>query len=90
MSILGLESYYGRNQGSINTIQAVSTLAFDRRRSEFYKKQLIARQDQVKQAILQGVKDWEEYRHLTGKLHALEQEVQELTDLLKKTELEDE
>ena len=56
----------------------------------YYKKQLIARQDQVKQAILQGVKDWEEYRYLTGKLHASEQEVQELTDLLKKTELEDE
>ena len=55
----------------------------------YYKKQLISRQDQVKQAILQGVKDWEEYRYLTGKLHALEQEVQELTDLLKKTELED-
>ena len=56
----------------------------------YYKKQLIARQDQVKQAILQGVKDWEEYRYLTGKLHALEQEVQELSDLLRKTELEDE
>ena len=56
----------------------------------YYKKQLISRQDQVKEAILQGVKDWEEYRYLTGKLHALEQEVQELTDLLKKTELEDE
>ena len=56
----------------------------------YYKKQLITRQDQAKEAILQGVKDWEEYRYLTGKLHALEQEVQELTDLLKKTELEDE
>jgi len=56
----------------------------------YYKKQLISRQDQVKEAILQGVKDWEEYRYLTGKLHALQQEVQELTDLLKKTELEDE
>ncbi len=56
----------------------------------YYKKQLISRQDQVKEAILRGVKDWEEYRYLTGKLHALEQEVQELTDLLKKTELEDE
>ena len=42
VSILGLESYYGRNQGNINTIQAVTTLAFDRRRSEFYKKQLMA------------------------------------------------
>jgi hypothetical protein len=56
----------------------------------YYKKQLIARQDQVKQAILQGVKDWEEYRYLTGKLDALKQEEQELTDLLRKTELEDE
>ena len=55
----------------------------------YYKKQLITRQDQVKEAILRGAKDWEEYRYLTGKLHALEQEVQELTDLLKKTELED-
>ena len=42
VSILGLESYYGKNQGSISTIEAVTTLAFDRRRSEFYKKQLIA------------------------------------------------
>jgi len=56
----------------------------------YYKKELISRQEQVKQAILQGVKDWDEYRYLTGKLHALEQEGQELTDLLKKTELEDE
>ena len=56
----------------------------------YYKKQLTTRQDQVKEAILQGVKDWEEYRYLTGKLHALEQEKQELTDLLNKTELEDE
>jgi hypothetical protein len=55
----------------------------------YYKKQLIGRQEQVKQAILSGVKNWDEYRYLTGKLHALEQEQQELTDLLNKTELED-
>ena len=55
----------------------------------YYKKQLIARQDQVKQAILVGVTNWDEYRYLTGKLHALEQEEQELTDLLNKTELND-
>ena len=40
VSILGMESYYGRNQGKIDTITAVATLAFDRRRSDFYKKQL--------------------------------------------------
>jgi hypothetical protein len=56
----------------------------------YYKKQLKTRQDQVKQAILTGANDWAEYRYLTGKFHALEQEEQELTDLLKKTELDDE
>jgi|TARA_R100001510_G_scaffold17702_1_gene15055 cell shape-determining protein MreC len=54
-----------------------------------YKKQLIARQKQVEEAILGGLcKSWEDYRYLTGKLDALKQEEQELTDLLKKTELE--
>ena len=54
-----------------------------------YKKQLIARQKQVEEAILGGLcKSWEDYRYLTGKLDALKQEEQELTDLLKKTGLE--
>ena len=56
-----------------------------------YKKDLIARQKQVEESILTGLaKDWADYRYLTGKLAALKQEVQELTDLLRKTELEDE
>ena len=56
-----------------------------------YKKQLIDRQMQVEQSILGGLcKSWEDYKYLTGKLAALKQEEQELTDLLKKTELEDE
>ena len=42
VSILGMESYYGRNQGKIRTMDAVATLAFDRRRSSFYRKQLFA------------------------------------------------
>ncbi len=42
VSILGMESFYGRNQGKVDTIKAVTTLAFDRRRSNFYKKQLFA------------------------------------------------
>ena len=55
-----------------------------------YKKDLIARQKQVEESILTGLaKDWADYRYLTGKLAALKQEVQELTDLLRKTELED-
>ena len=42
VAILGLESFYGKNQGKIRTMDAVTTLAFDRRRSDFYKKQLFA------------------------------------------------
>ena len=56
-----------------------------------YKKQLIDRQKQVEQSILNGLcKSCEDYKYLTGKLAALKQEEQELTDLLKKTELDDE
>ena len=56
----------------------------------YYKNQLLDRQKQVEESILGGLcKSWEDYRYLTGKLDALKQEVQELTDLLKKQELED-
>ena len=55
----------------------------------YYKDQLIARQKQVEEAILGGLcKSWEDYRYLTGKLDALKQEEQELTNLLKKMERE--
>jgi hypothetical protein len=56
----------------------------------YYKNQLISRQEQVEESILGGLaKDWADYKYLTGKLAALKQEEQELTDLLKKTELDD-
>ena len=56
-----------------------------------YKKQLIDRQKSVEQSILGGLcKSWDDYTYITGKLDALKQEEQELTDLLKQTELEDE
>jgi len=42
VAILGLESFYGKNQGKVKTMEAITTLAFDRRRSDFYKKQLFA------------------------------------------------
>ncbi len=42
VAVLGMESFYGRNQGKIDTITAVTTLAYDRRRSNFYRKQLFA------------------------------------------------
>ena len=55
-----------------------------------YKKDLIDRQKSVEESITSGLcKDWSDYRYLTGKLAALKQEEQELTDLLKKTELDD-
>ena len=57
----------------------------------YYKNQLISRQKQVEESILSGLcKSWDDYRYLTGRLDALKQEEQELTDLLKKTELNDE
>ena len=56
----------------------------------YYKKQLLDRQKQVEESILGGLaKDWADYKYLTGKLAALRQGLQELTDLLKKQELED-
>jgi len=42
LSIWGLESYYGQNQGKSKIIPALTTLSFDKRRSDFYKKQLLA------------------------------------------------
>jgi len=36
----GLETNYGRYTGGFNVIQALATLAFDGRRSEFFRKQL--------------------------------------------------
>ncbi len=59
ISILGMESYYGRNQGKIRTIDAITTLAFDRRRSAFYRKQLFAAlkiidNDMVPSKVLKG------------------------------------
>ena len=41
-AIWGLESRYGSRRGSVPVISAVSTLAFDGRRGEFFEKQLIA------------------------------------------------
>jgi len=55
----------------------------------YYKTELIARQRAVEEAILRGTQNWDEYKYLTGKLDALKQEVQELTDLLKKQERAD-
>ena len=33
VAVIGMESFYGRTQGKKDTITAVTTLAFDRRRS---------------------------------------------------------
>jgi len=42
LAIWGLESAYGSFRGSNNVIEALSTLAFDSRRSSFFEGQLIA------------------------------------------------
>ena len=58
---------------------------------EMYTKKIIkTRQEQVNDVISKGVKDFEEYKYLLGKLHAYNEMTQELTDLLKKQEHYDE
>ena len=56
IAILGMESFYGKNQGKIKTIDAVTTLAFDKRRSDFYKKQLFATLKIIDQGLVPSEK----------------------------------
>jgi lytic murein transglycosylase len=42
VAVWGLESYYGTRRGDIEVISAVSTLAYEGRRREFFESQLIA------------------------------------------------
>lgn len=56
---------------------------------DYTKKIIKTRQEQVNDVISKGVKDFEEYKYLLGKLHGYNDITQELTDLLKKQELED-
>jgi hypothetical protein len=57
---------------------------------DYTKKIILTRQEQVNNVISKGVKNFEEYKYLLGKLHAYNEIVQELTDLLKKQEHYDE
>ena len=57
---------------------------------DYTKKIIKTRQEQVNDVISKGVKDFEEYKYILGKLHAYNEIVQELTDLLKKQEHYDE
>ena len=53
------------------------------------KKELKARQEVTKEAICNNVKDWETYRYRVGRLAGLKEAEQELLNLLKKMEHED-
>ena len=55
----------------------------------YFKNQLKDRQNTVKEAIYSGVKDWDQYQYLTGKLRGLEETEPELPDLMTKTALDD-
>ena len=57
---------------------------------EWLKKILNTRQEQVNTVITSDVKTLEDYKYLLGKLHAYNEIIQELTDLLKKQEQLDE
>ena len=52
IAIWGMESYYGSNQGSSKIIPALTTLSFDHRRSEFYKKQLLASLKMIQEKLV--------------------------------------
>ena len=54
--------------------------------TDYLKKILKTRQEQVNQVITSDVTTLEEYKYLLGKLHAYKETIQELTDLLKKQE----
>jgi len=53
---------------------------------DYLKNIIKTRQKQVSNVINKGVKDFEEYKYLLGKIHAYNEVEQELTDLLKKQE----
>ncbi len=42
LAFWGLETHYGMHKGKMDTLNAVATLSYDRRRSTFFTKQLIA------------------------------------------------
>jgi len=41
VALLGIESNYGRNQGQVPVIQALTTLAYDKRRSTYFRRELL-------------------------------------------------
>ena len=41
-AVWGLESYFGERRGSVQVISALSTLAYDGRRADFFEQQLVA------------------------------------------------
>ena len=42
VALIGIETNYGRNTGGFNVIEALATLAYDGRRSEFFTNELIS------------------------------------------------
>lgn len=52
VAIWGMETAFGRYMGSQNTISAVATLAYDCRRPEFFREQLIAALKLVDKGVL--------------------------------------
>jgi lytic murein transglycosylase len=52
IAIWGMETAFGKFMGSQNTISAVATLAYDCRRSEFFREQLVAALKLVDKGVL--------------------------------------
>ena len=49
-----MESYYGKNQGKTKIIPGLATLTFDKRRTDFYKKQLFAALEILQKKYIQS------------------------------------
>ena len=56
---------------------------------ERLRKEFNARQEQLQQVILSDMKDLVTYKYVLGQLHAWKKADQELTNLLKKQELDE-
>ena len=56
---------------------------------ERLRKEFSTRQEQLQQVILSDVKDLVTYKYVLGQLHAWKKADQELTNLLKKQELDE-
>lgn len=57
--------------------------------SDHVRKILKQKQNDISLYLSQGVKDWDEYKHMVGQHHAYSDMLHEINSLLKRMELDD-